>query len=199
MKRLLLTSTAMKVLGVFALVAPQVHAKPGQAEVSHTMTIAQATDQSQQGAQGRGSMIGQRMMGSGMMMGPGMGSGLVGPGGYDAERAAEIKEKLAITEKQEPAWTAYSDALAEATETMRGMHDNMAAVHDPEMSIDDRLALMDSMHATGREAFKTVETARMKLFAVLSDEQAKEAQTLLPTMGPGMGVGMMMMGPRSDR
>lgn len=182
MKRILMATTAAAVIGAFALTGTTGFADSGHD--SHHGTSAGMPGQDM----GSG-MMGQQM-GPGMMMG--QGPGMMGPGGLDTALADALKDRLAIGESQESAWQAYVDAVRGTAETMRSMHENMNVVHDPQVDAEKRVALMDSMHETGRKAFKELDQARGALFAVLGEQQKSDAQRLLspPIMGPDM-----MMGP----
>ena len=167
MKRILMATTAAVAIGAFALTG--------------TTGFAES---------GRGTHMGMmgKDMGPGMMMGH--GPSMMGPSGFDTALAGAIKDRLGISENQVPAWQAYVDALSDYAETMRSMHDNMEAVHDPKVSAEQRVALMDGMHESGSEAFKKLDKARDALLGVLSEEQKADAQRLLPR--PMAGPGMMM-------
>jgi hypothetical protein len=124
---------------------------------------------------------------------------MMGPDGFDSALAGAIKNRLGIDASQEPAWQAYLDALGGIAETMRSMYENMNVIHDPQVSAEQRVALMDGMHESGRKAFADLTQAREALFAVLGEKQKADAQWLLPgpMMGPGMMMGQkdLMMGP----
>ena len=180
MKRILLATTAAAVIGAFAL----------------TGTIGFA-DSGYGGSRGTHMGMMGHDVGSGMMMGH--GPSMMGPDGFDAALAGVIKDRLGIGESQETAWQAYIDALRDNAETMRSMHENMDVVHDPQVSAEKRVALMDGMHEFGSEAFEEIDQARDALFGVLGEAQKTDAQRLLPgaMMGPGtmMSRQSMMMGP----
>ena len=174
-----MASTAVAVIGAFALMGTTGFADPGHD--GHHGAGAGMVGQNM----GPGMMMGQDM-GSGMMMGPRM----MGPDGLDTDLADALKDRLDIGADQEPAWHAYLEALRGSAETMRSMQENMSVVHDPQVSAQERVALMDSMHESGRMAFGELARARDGLFAVLGEQQKADAQRLLP--GPMMGPGMMM-------
>lgn len=181
MKRILMATTAAAVIGAFALTGTTGFADSGHD--SHHGTSAGMMGQDMGMSTG---MMGQDM-GSGMKMGH--GPSMMGPDGFDTALAGAIKDRLGINASQEPAWQAYVDALRGSAETMRSMHENMSVVHDPQVSAEKRVALMDSMHESGSKAFGELGQARDALFAVLGDQQKADAQRLLP--GPMMGAGMM--------
>jgi hypothetical protein len=180
MKRILMATTAAAVIGAFALTGTTGFADPGYG-----------------GSRGMNMGMMGHDMSSGMMKGHGLS--MIGPGGFDMVLAGAIKDRLGIGESQESEWQAYIDALRDNAETMRSMHENINAVHDPQVSGENRVALMDGMHESGSEAFEEIDQARDALFGVLSEEQKTDAQRLLPgaMMGPGpmMSRQSMMMGP----
>jgi len=181
MKRILMATTAAAVIGAIALTGTTGFADSGHD--SHHGTGAGMMGQDM----GSGMMMG-RNMGPGMMMG--QGPNMMGPNGFDTALADVIKDRLEIGAGQEPAWQAYLEALRGSAETMRSMQESMSVVHDPQVSAEKRVALMDSMHESGHKAFGELAQARDALFAVLGDQQKADAQRLLP--GPMMGPGMMM-------
>jgi len=181
MKRILMATTAAAVIGAFALTGTSGFADSGHD--SHHGTGAGMMGQDM----GSGMMMG-RNMGPGMMMG--QGPGMMGPNGLDTALADVIKDRLEIGAGQEPAWQAYLEALRGSAETMRSMQESMSVVHDPQVSAEERVALMDSVHESGRMAFDELAQARDALFAVLGEKQKADARRLLP--GLMMGPGMMM-------
>jgi hypothetical protein len=181
MKRILMATTAAAVIGAFALIGT-----PGVADSGHGSHHGTSAGKMGQDM-GSGMMIGQHM-GPGMMMG--QGPSMMGPDGFDTALADALKIRLGIDASQEPAWRAYLDALRGSAETMRSMHENMSVVHDPQVSAEKRVTLMDSMHESGSKAFGELGEARDALFAVLGEQHKADAQQLLP--GPMMGPAMMM-------
>ncbi|MEZ5926272.1 MAG: Spy/CpxP family protein refolding chaperone [Hyphomicrobiaceae bacterium] len=142
----------------------------------------------------------------------GMGRMMQGMMGMDADdmseriegRLAFIKAELKITEAQTPAWNALADLLRNTAETRRAM----MASHREEMRdgsffkkpLPDRLTFMETMMSAHLEEVKSIKAAVNELYGTLSDDQKKEADSIvLPMMGMGMmgrgrgmGGGMMM-------
>ncbi len=125
------------------------------------------------------------------------GLSMIGPHGVDSALANSIKDRLAITEDQQPAWQAYIGALQDNAEAMRSMHDAMDKVHDPNTSAQDVRVLMDGIHKSQRQALEDVQAAHSALLDVLTDDQKRAARTLVlhgELMGRSMGTTRMMGG-----
>ena len=160
--------------------------------------------------QGAGGMMGGcptmmgGMMGPGMggMMGPGMGGnpmmgGMMGPmmggmmgmmmgtGPMMQGGLAYQKAELGITEDQTAAWDSYAAAVQARGTAMQGMHAEMMQAMQTGSAMarmDAHIKAMESMV----ESLKALKPATEALYAVLTDEQKKQADQLL-----GGGCGMM--------
>ena len=101
-------------------------------------------------------------------------------------RIAFLRTELKITDDQSPQWNAFAEALRGNARRMTEMHGMMGQGASP--SAPERLDRMEKMMAGMLEAVRSTKAALTPLYAVLSDEQKKTADTLL--QGP-----MGMMGP----
>lgn len=189
MKRTLLATTALAIA------------------VAAAVSVSAFADPAQRGTPGyhMGYSQNQMMGGPGMMMG--------GPQMmmdqmfhlYQVDQASldKLKDKLSLTKEQVPAWDAYVNTLKDVQENIKTLHEGMdpKTIHD--MSLEDHQAFMQGVWEGRQEDVKALNTARDKLFAVLTPDQQKQVTTLLsPQYGSGPctdGQGPMRpgMGPRS--
>jgi hypothetical protein len=147
--------------------------------------------------QAPGGMMGQGMggcpmmggmMGPGMqgMMGQGMGPGMMmGSGPMMEGRLAYLKAELAITDAQASAWDGYVSAVRARQTAMQDVHADMIKAMQSGSALermDARIKAMETMV----DSLKALKPATETLYAVLSDEQKKEADQLL-----GGSCGMM--------
>lgn len=158
---------------------------------------------SSQAQMGQGHMMGQGMgqgcgpmgeqMGGpmgGMMMG--MMGGMMMQGGFDQHiegRLAFLKTELAITAEQEGLWSAYADALRQASTTMAGHHQEMMQMAQGgtmPQTLPERLALHEEMMGEGQAVMASLSAALLPLYAALSPEQKVMADQLFG--GPMMGM-----------
>ncbi len=109
-------------------------------------------------------------------------------------RIAFLKAEIGVTDGQAPQWTAFADALRSGTSAMRTA---MAAQahHGTATSAPDRTESMVKRMSAHLDLLKTMLAAEKPLYAVLSDDQKKIADELLPGLGmaPSMGMGPGMM------
>jgi hypothetical protein len=155
----------------------------------------------QGGMMGRGGMMGQDMGGQDMsdcpMMGDMMGFGRRGMKegmGHGAMmhsvpmmegRLAYIKADLEITDAQMAAWDAYAAAVRARHATMEGMRADMMKAKESGSALERMDARIKTMESR-LESLKALKPVTEGLYAVLSDEQKKNADQLL-----GGGCGMM--------
>lgn len=127
-----------------------------------------------------GDMMGKMMQGGGMgMMGncPMMGGGQKG--------AEALKAELGITDAQKSAWEAFATTRAKVHTDMQGMQQSMMKMMEaksPLERLDARIGGMDKHLAS----LKELKAPLAALYATLSDEQKKKADTALA------GIGCMM-------
>jgi Spy/CpxP family protein refolding chaperone len=143
------------------------------------------------GGAGRGHGPMGMMQGSG----PGVHGGMWGGGwGFMSGQNLEaLKSQLAITAKQEPAWSAFAAKAAEQASLMQSMREQhwqgVGADTTPQARMAQHIGLM-TQHLTRMQA---INGAMTDLYAVLTPEQRSTADRLLSHMGPG-GYGPDMMG-----
>jgi len=123
-------------------------------------------------AQGMGPGMASGMMASGMMA-----PGMMAPGGpaHIEGQIAFFKAELAITEAETPQWNAFADVLREQAKKMRQTQPQQAAAATAPELIERRIAML----TTRTEAMQAVLGGLKPLYAVLTDEQKKTADTLM--------------------
>jgi periplasmic protein CpxP/Spy len=115
-----------------------------------------------------------------------------------AGKLAFAEKKLRITDAQRPAWTKFADA---ARASLKPTQDLCAKFKDQPMptALPQRLERMETMMQTHLQQLQTVRPALTDLYAQLTPDQQKTADSLLPHRGgPGMGGHGMGHGPRHD-
>ena len=140
------------------------------------------------------------MMGGGCPMMGMMGLSMMGPGisgegmmaGRQARMAALVDGRLAylkgelnITDAQSEAWNGYTNAIKVRVDVMQGVRQAMTEAMQKGNAMARMDARIKSMEAMV-ESMKAVKPATEKLYAVLTDEQKKEADQLI-----GMDCGAM--------
>lgn len=148
------------------------------------------------GGMGPGGMGSGGMMGMHGQMGPGMRGGS-GFAQFDPAQIETLKQELAITAAQEPAWTKYAKAIQGAAATMKTTREGVDRDAVSKMNPQDRFAVVSKMREQGQKQFETVQTAAKELVATLDDTQKAKAQDTLPGLafGPGMMHSAGMGGP----
>jgi hypothetical protein len=122
-----------------------------------------------------------------MMMGQG-GMPMMGAmAGHVEGRLAFLKTELKITDAQLPLWNAFAQAARENAKAMEEMMQGGMMGMSQSGTLPDRLALREKMMAAHLEALRKLKTSVDPLYAALSDEQKKTADTLV--LSP---MGMMM-------
>ena len=152
---------------------------------------------SAQGQQGQGPMMGpgmgQGMMGRGMM-----GPGMMGMGGmcpmmgtmaqgddtppFIEGRLAFLKAELGITEAQQAAWSAYSEALKKNLQSMAGMRQTMMTAMAGKTPVERLEAHLTAMESR-QKALQELKPSLTKLYDALDAEQKKMADQILIGMG----------------
>lgn len=115
----------------------------------------------------RGQMPMMRGMGPDRMMGQ-----------HVEGRIAFLKAELGITSAQEPQWTAFADALRTNAHAMVGMHQQMMDGGRP-TTLPQRLDWHEQMMASHLDALRRVKAAAGPLYAILSDQQKRVADSLI--------------------
>jgi hypothetical protein len=161
------------------------------------------------GMMGQGGMMPMMgMMGHGGMgmgpggMGPGAPAGMGGPGMQPGAgmsgtvdrvegRLAFVRAELKISEAQAPAWNAFAAALrANAAKLNEVLAKARQAAGQPP-SLSQRLERQEQLLAARLDGVRAVRTAFAGLLQVLTDEQKKTAEEIVPWHGGLMAMGMM--------
>ena len=126
------------------------------------------------------------MMGEGWM---GMGPGAMMLDHIDG-RLAFLKTELKITEAQTPAWDALAKAVKDSATRRKAAMETMFQGGLDKRTLLERVDIQEAMMTSRLDEIRTIKAALGTLYAQLSDEQKKAADT---TMFPmiGMGPGMM--------
>jgi hypothetical protein len=124
-------------------------------------------------------MMGQDGMGGMRMM--------AAMAGHVEGRLAFLKTELKITDAQLPLWNAFAQAARENAKAMEEMMQGGMMGMSQSGTLPDRLALREKMMGAHLEALRKLRTSVDPLYAALSDEQKKTADTLV--LSP---MGMMM-------
>ncbi len=143
---------------------------------------------------GPGPMRGER--GWGMWDGNGMGWGMWrgGPWGRGADwmldriegRLAFIKAELKITEVQTPAWNELANAIRTAAKHHNERMKSVLSGEEKAKTLLERLDVQEQFMSTRLEEIKQVRGALKSLYAVLTEEQKKEGDSIvLPMVGMG--------------
>jgi hypothetical protein len=140
-------------------------------------------------AQGPGRMMDER--GWGMWSG-GMGWGMWGRG-PDAMldriegRLAFIKTELKINETQAPAWQELANAVRTAAKHHNERMKKLFTGEAQPKTLPERLDVQEQFLSARLDEIKQIKGSLKTLYAVLSDEQKKEADTIvIPMVGMGM-------------
>lgn len=146
-----------------------------------------------QGMPMQGGMMSADKPGCGMM-GGGMMNGMKMSDHID-ERLTAIRSELGITQTQSQLWDTYAIALRANAANMDRMHDEMMAGRSsaPQLSVIEQLDRHDRMLAGARDNSRAMRPALSRLYAGLSAEQKRKADTLLVPNG-----GMMQQMPMGN-
>ena len=147
-----------------------------------------------QGMMGPG-MMGQGMMGPGMMGGMGhggmQGADSVGPLDRVEGRIAFLRAELKIGEAQTQAWNGFADALRANAKKLAEVPRTPPATAGGAATLNQRLEHQEHALAVRLEAVKSMRAGLQRLYGVLSDEQKKTADELLPVHGGMMRLGVI--------
>ena len=169
------------------------HPAGAPAATSQPSTPPPAQPGAMKGGMGRQNMPMEGMK-DGMPMCGMMGGGM-NMGAHIEQRLVAIRSELAITSAQARSWDAYANALRAAAANMDKMHGAMMAGHQGKaMSPIERLDHHDRMLAAMRDNLRTLRPALERLYAGLSAEQKRKADTLLTPQGMMMQQKPMMGG-----
>lgn len=133
----------------------------------------------QQGWYGSGMMGSGHMMGGPMMGGPMMGRGA----SFDPQQAAAwldaAKTQVGVTQAQEPAWSAYADAVQADRASMLQMHAQMPTMMGAAANAPDRLQTHIALMAARQASLQQVQAASQALYQELTPEQRQRANQIL--------------------
>lgn len=126
---------------------------------------------------------------------PGPGMAMMGDGpdmgmerdhyGDPAAYLDGLKTDLKITQAQEPAWNAYTDAVKSHAEKVRQAHQTLYDAMGT-ATWQERRDMMNRMFETRPQSFDAVRAAAEKLMPSLTPEQRAQAAGVLPGLrGPG--------------
>ena len=170
-----------------------------------------------QGMMGPGGMMpmmGPGMMGQGGMMpmmgmmghgGAGMGPGGMGMGAMGGPsatgapamvermegRIAFVRAELKITETQLPVWNAFAGALRANATKLNEVAAKMRQMGGAQPMLSQRLENQEQVLTARLDGIRAVRTAFAGLLGVLTDEQKKVAEEIVPWHGGLMAMGMM--------
>lgn len=141
---------------------------------------------------GRGMMGGQGMMGQGMMghhqMMMGMMGSMGGMTGHVEGRIAFLRTEIKIANNQQDAWNGFAEAMrANAKKLAEARSGGMMA---GPATLLERFEQQEKQLAARAEGLRGLKASYGRLAAVLSDEQKKLAEQLIPPHIGMMG-GMM--------
>jgi len=152
------------------------------------MTAVVAAPYGEMGGMGMGGF--QGMGGMGMMHG-GMAGG--GAGVMSGQNLDQLKTQLGITSQQEPAWLAFASKATEQAGLMQATHAQRHQEANAPTAVPDRMAQRIGSMTQHLEGMKAVNAALNDLYAVLTPEQRKIADTRFghgPQQHRGFGRGM---------
>jgi hypothetical protein len=105
-------------------------------------------------------------------------------------RLAFLKTELKITDAQQTQWTRFADAMRTNAKSMNERMKSIWSGEEKAKTLTERLDLHEQMMTARLEEVRQLKSAFADLYAVLDDQQKKEADTLaLPMMGMGGGMG----------
>ena len=155
----------------------------------------QGSGQQQAGAPQQGVMPSMCMMGMGQTAQAGGTQAMAtmgqnGMAGHTEGRIAFLKAELKITDAQQPLWSAVADAIRANAKDMAAMPAGMGMMGGS-ANLPDRLATHEKAMAAHLDGLRKLRTAFDPLYASLSADQKKTADSLM--IGPMgvMGMGMM--------
>jgi len=141
-------------------------------------------------AQGQGRMMG----GPPGMWGDGMGWGMAWGRGPDGMldrvegRLAFIKAELKITDAQIPAWNKLADAIRAAAKNHNVRMRTILGREDKARTLPERLDAHEQFTSARLDEIRQIKGSLNALYAVLSDQQKKDADDIvLPMAGMGGG------------
>jgi LTXXQ motif family protein len=145
-------------------------------------------------AEAQGPQRGERGGGMWYEHGPGWGMGMWGRWGRGPDvmlervegRLAFMKAELKITEAQTTVWNGFADAVRAAAKQHNERMKAILAGDDRSKSLPDRVEAQEQFMGARLEQIKQIKASLKSLYAILSDDQKKEADDMVIPM-----VGMM--------
>ena len=103
-------------------------------------------------------------------------------------RLSFLKTELKITEAQTPAWNELAQAIRASAKQRNERMKSLFADEDKVKTLPERLELQEQLVAARLDELRQLKTAVRALYAVLTEDQKKEADDIgLPMMGMGRG------------
>jgi hypothetical protein len=101
-------------------------------------------------------------------------------------RLSFLKTELKITEAQAPAWNELAQAIRTSAKQRHERMKSLFADEDKAKTLPERLELQEQLVAARLDELRQLKTAVQGLYAVLTEDQKKEADDIgLPMMGMG--------------
>ena len=101
-------------------------------------------------------------------------------------RLSFLKTELKITDAQTPAWNELAQAIRTSAKQRNERMKSLFADEDKVKTLPERLELQEQLVATQLDELRQLKTAVQGLYAVLTEDQKKEADDIgLPMMGMG--------------
>jgi hypothetical protein len=176
-------ATALAATGAFAAEAEHDQHHPGAAPPAAAANPAASTPGMPMAGMPGGSAGNMPMMGMMQMM-----MGQNGMAGHVEGRIAFVKTELNITDAQEPLWNAVADAIRANAKGMADMPHGMAMMGGSG-TLPEKLAAREKAMSAHLDGIRKLRTAFDPLYAALSADQKKTADSLM--IGP---MGVMGMG-----
>jgi hypothetical protein len=99
-------------------------------------------------------------------------------------RLAFMKAELKITDAQTTAWNGFADAVRASAKQHNERMKAIMAGNDRSKPLPDRLDAQEQFLSARLEQIKLIKASLKGLYAVLSDDQKKEAdETIIPMVG----------------
>jgi hypothetical protein len=143
-------------------------------------------------AQAQGPQRGERGGGMWYEHGPGWGMGMFGRWGRGPDmmlervegRLAFMKAELKITDAQTTAWNGFADAVRASAKQHNERMKAIMAGDDRSKPLPDRLDAQEQVLGARLEQIRLIKASLKGVYAVLSDDQKKEAdETIIPMVG----------------
>jgi hypothetical protein len=106
-------------------------------------------------------------------------------------RLSFLKTELAITEAQTPAWTEFTQAVRSAVKQRNERMKAVFSAGEKAKTLPERIETQEQFMTARLEEVKQIKASVRNLYAVLSDDQKKEAdEMVIPMVGMGHGWAM---------